>query len=132
MKQFTNPYLKEVPAFNGPGKNLYRAPASIDKDDYEFIRGLRPRTGTTIIVQNLLWQKLTQTLKSHGITNITHQQSFEDFVANCTITDGRLGGSGTPVGGNAAEDNKRNVGRGATRPRSAFKKSANQQPVATS
>ena len=130
MKTFVNPYLKEVPAFNGPGKNLYRAPAPIDLTDYEFIRSLRPNTGTVIIVQNLLWSKLCATLRQHGITDFTKRSDFESFVANCTITDGRttdtntsastynsggsFSGRGTPAGGDATENNGGNVRRRAS------------------
>ena len=109
MKTFTNPYIKEVPAFNGPGKNLYRAPASIDLTDYEFIKSLRPNTGTIIITQNLLWQKLCTTLRQYGITDFTKRSDFEQFVANCTITDGR----GTAAGGDATKNDGGNVRRGA-------------------
>ena len=89
MKTFCNPYLKDVPAFNGPGKNLYRAPASIDIHDYEFIKSLRPNTGTIITTQNILWFKLCQALKSHNITDFTKRKEFEDFVANCDIVPGQ-------------------------------------------
>ena len=119
MKTFTNPYLKDAPAFNGPGKNLYRAPASIDLTDYEFIKSLRPNTGTVIIVQNLLWSKLCSTLRQHGITDFTKRSDFESFVANCTITDGR----GTAASGDATEDDGRNVRRRASGLR-------NQPPIA--
>lgn len=126
MKPFTNPYLKDIPAFNGPGKNLYRAPASIDINDYEFIKSLRPNTGTIITTQNILWFKLCQALKSYGITDFTHRTDFEQFVANCNITDGR----GTTVGGDAPQDDVGNVRRGTESPRSESTDASVVKPIA--
>lgn len=105
MNEFKNPYAVPFQSFNGADKNLYRAPASIGKTDYEFIRGIRPSTGTVNTTQNLLWYKLVKALKSHGITSITNQSDFESFVANCIITDGRNNLQRSPAGGNGGEVN---------------------------
>lgn len=122
---FDNPYKVPYQSFNGPDKNLYRAPASIGKSDYEFIRGIRPATGTVNTTQNLLWSKLVTALKKHGITNLTNQSEFESFVANCIITDGRDKVQRSPVGGNGGETTVGNVGARAKRTRTKNPKSAN-------
>src|SRR6478736_1592256 len=114
---FDNPYKVPFQSFNGEDKNLYRAPASIGKSDYEFIRGIRPATGTVNTTQNLLWSKLVIALKRHGINSITNQSEFESFVANCVITDGRNKIQRSSVGGNGGEASVGYVGEGAKRTR---------------
>lgn len=118
---FDNPYKVPYQSFNGPDKNLYRAPASIGKSDYEFIRGIRPATGTVNTTQNLLWSKLVIALKKHGINSITNQSEFESFVANCIITDGRDSVQRGATGGNGKQTSVGNVGAGTKRARSKNK-----------
>lgn len=118
---FDNPYKVPFQSFNGPDKNLYRAPASIGKSDYEFIRGIRPATGTVNTTQNLLWSKLVTALKKHGITSITNQSEFESFVANCIITDGRDCVQRGAASGNGGKTSVGNVGTGTKRARSKNK-----------
>jgi hypothetical protein len=111
--QFINPYLKPYQSFDGPDKNLYRAPASIDKDDYEFIRGIRPTSGTVQIVQAILWSKTVKLLKENGITDITKKSEFESLIANIVVSDGRGDGvRRSSTSGNGGEVNVRDVGRG--------------------
>jgi len=102
--QFKNPYEVDYQSFAGPDKNVSRAPASIGSTDYDFIRGIRPNSGTVNTTQCLLWYKLVQLLKKHGITDITKKSEFESLVANLVLVDGRPGstvsrdGSKTSVG----------------------------------
>jgi hypothetical protein len=124
---FDNPYKVPYQSFNGEDKNLYRAPASIGKADYEFIRGIRPSTGTVNTTQNLLWSKLVTALKKHGITSITNQSEFESFVANCLVTDGRDGVQRSSVGRNGKQTVVGNVGAGTPRARRKNPKLANSK-----
>jgi hypothetical protein len=111
--KFINPYLKPYQSFDGPDKNLYRAPASIDKDDYEFIRGIRPTSGTVQIVQAILWSRTVKLLKENGITDISKKSEFESFIANIVVSDGRPDGvRRSTVGRDGGEVNVRNDGRG--------------------
>ena len=113
--QFINPYLKPYQSFEGPDKNLYRAPASIDKNDYEFIRGIRPTSGTVQIVQAILWSKTVKLLKENGITDITKKSEFESLIANIVVSDGRPDSvRRSTVGRDGGEVNVRNVGGGTT------------------
>lgn len=111
--KFINPYLKPYQSFDGPDKNLYRAPASIDKDDYEFIRGIRPTSGTVQIVQAILWSKTVKLLKENGITDISKKSEFESLIANIVVSDGRPDSvRRSTVGRDGGEVNVRNDGRG--------------------
>jgi hypothetical protein len=127
--QFVNPYLKPYQSFEGPDKNLYRAPASIDKDDYEFIRGIRPTSGTVQIVQAILWSKTVKLLKEYGITDITKKSEFESFIANIVVSDGR-GDSvrRSTAGRDGGEVNVRNVGRGTPSEGAGNKNVPDKQP----
>lgn len=130
--QFINPYLKPYQSFEGPDKNLYRAPASIDKDDYEFIRGIRPTSGTVQIVQALLWSKTVKLLKEYGITDITKKSEFESFIANIVVSDGRPDSvrRSTPSG-DGGEVDVRNVGGGTPDKGTGNKNVQNKQPDVT-
>ena len=86
---FHNPYEQTRQIFSGDAKNVCRAPATIGVEDYNFIRSIRPSTGTVNTTQNILWCKLCQALRSAGITDVIHQKDFEEFVTNMQITDGR-------------------------------------------
>lgn len=90
-EKFINPYEKEYQSFGGADKNLCRAPASIDMEDYMFIRGIRPTNGTINVTQCILWSKLVKILKENGITDITKTNEFESLVANLVFVDGRSG-----------------------------------------
>lgn len=127
--QFVNPYLKPFQSFDGPDKNLYRAPASIDKDDYEFIRGIRPTSGTVQIVQAILWSKTVKLLKENGITDITKKSEFESFIANIVLSDGRGDGiRRSTIGRDGGEVNVRNVGGGTPSKGAGNTNVPNQQP----
>lgn len=86
---FNSPYQVDHQNFSGDEKNVCRAPATIGMEDYNFIRAIRPATGTVNTTQTLLWKKLCDALKSAGITDISSQQDFEDFVMNVKLVDGR-------------------------------------------
>lgn len=124
-KLFENPYKKPFESFAGPDKNLSRAPASIDVTDYLFIRSIRPSIGTINTTQCLLWSKLVEALKSHGITDISKQRDFESFVANLQFLDGRGGGT---VGRNDKETPVGNDRSGVTGTRTENPNVANVKP----
>lgn len=105
--EFKNPYEVDYQSFAGPDKNVSRAPASIGAVDYDFIRGIRPNSGTVNTTQCLLWFKLVQLLKKHGITDITKKSEFESLVANLILVDGRPGSTVSRDGGKAAVGNDR-------------------------
>ncbi len=113
--QFKNPYEVDYQSFAGPDKNVSRAPASIGAVDYDFIRGIRPNSGTVNTTQCLLWYKLVQLLKKHGITDITKKSEFESIVANLILVDGRPGSSVGRDGGKTTVGNDRR-GVAETRP----------------
>lgn len=116
---FTNPYREDTKSSN---TDLRMTSVFISREDYDFIRSLRPTTGTTRTVISLLWQKLTTALKEHGITDYTSKADFESFVANCRIIDGRYDAGATPSPGRGdagkpprrrRKANEPNDGRGA-------------------
>lgn len=113
--QFKNPYEVDYQSFAGPDKNVSRAPASIGAVDYDFIRGIRPNSGTVNTTQCLLWFKLVQLLKKHGITDITKKSEFESLVANLILVDGRPGSTASRDGGKATVGDDRR-GTPETRP----------------
>lgn len=89
MITFHSPYQVENQTFSGDEKNVCRAPATIGMEDYNFIRAIRPSTGTVNTTQTILWKKLCDALKLVGITDISSQHEFEEFVVNMKIVDGR-------------------------------------------
>lgn len=86
---FNSPYQVDHQNFSGNEKNVCRAPATIGMEDYNFIRAIRPSTGTVNTTQTILWKKLCDALKLVGITDISSQHEFEEFVVNMKIVDGR-------------------------------------------
>ena len=93
-KKYTNPYEGlEV---------TVRIQSNINPDDYNFIRSIRPNSGTVITTVNILWHKLVTTLKQHGITQYSDLARFEHFVNNCELTVPTLkptdGGTTEPSG----------------------------------
>jgi hypothetical protein len=97
-RKYENPY---IPA---KGEAFSLLQSHILPADYDFIRCIRPTTGTVRITVNLMWKALVESLKSYGITDITSKSEFESFVANLKIVDGRDTGDathssgGTPTG----------------------------------
>lgn len=89
MISFHSPYCVENQIFSGDDKNVCRAPATIGVDDYNFIRCIRPVTGTVNTTQTILWKRLCDALKLAGITDVSNQKEFEEFVVNLKIMDGR-------------------------------------------
>lgn len=63
-----------------------RLQSVIKTEDYQFVQGLRLKTGTITTTVNILWAKLVKTLKEHGIVDIKNREEFEDFVTNCKLT----------------------------------------------
>ncbi len=78
---FENPY-KDCDYYSHTGS---RITADLDKEDFNFIRALRPRDGTLQTTVNLLWQKLVEELKSRGIVPYSeaNRKAFEEFVTTC-------------------------------------------------
>lgn len=97
MKTFTNPY-EHVDKQD----NFVLLQSHVDPGDYNFIRCIRPKTGTVRTVMNLLWQKLVNSLKENGITDFSRCSDFESFVANIVFIDGRPDPSRPPEGRVAA------------------------------
>jgi hypothetical protein len=58
----------------------------VSNDDHLFIKSIRPQKKTVLITNNILWHKLTEALKSHGITSYTDVAKFEQFVTDLQIT----------------------------------------------
>ena len=95
MNEFTNPYHVDKPYFDGPNKNLTRAPASLGVADHLFLKSIRPQNGTINTTQNILFFKLCEALRAVGITDLSKQKDFEEFVGSVVITDGRKKKKGT-------------------------------------
>ena len=89
MISFHSPYSVDHQSFSGDDKNVCRAPATIGVEDYNFIRSIRPISGTVNTTQTILWKRLCDALKLAGITDVSSQRDFEEFVVNLQITDGR-------------------------------------------
>ena len=66
-------------------ENPTRLQSYINRDDYNYIRSIHPDKGTIQIVTNNLWYQLVKTLKSNGITDITHIQQFEHAITDLVI-----------------------------------------------
>lgn len=81
--QFTNPY--EGCRITDNESTGTRLQSIVKAEDYQFIQGLRLRTGTMTTTVNLLMSKLVQALKQRGILDVTKRDEFEAFVANCQL-----------------------------------------------
>ncbi len=80
---FKNPYL---PASEKRDEGKFcRFNTDVDKEEYNFVRLIRPQQGTMAITITTLFHKLVQSLKAQDITNIADCKRFEHFVSNCTI-----------------------------------------------
>ena len=79
-KKFHNPYedLSE--------KNLAVLTVRVSRADYNLIKCMRPSTGTISGVVGTLWFKLCEELRLRGITDVSKQERFEEFVANVELT----------------------------------------------
>ena len=75
---YVNPY-KDTP-------NPTRLQTYVSREDYNFIRSVRPNKGTIETTTNLLWHKLCTALKQQNITTYADITKFEQFVHDCTIT----------------------------------------------
>jgi hypothetical protein len=78
--EFKNPYLGEdVTAIN----------FDIGRNDYNFIKSIRPTGGTVTITASILWKALADELKRKGITSWENGglERFEALVANCRVVD---------------------------------------------
>ena len=83
--KYENPY----PIVGDYDKNLHgRIHADVSKEDYMFIRGIVPNGGVQTTI-GILWTRLITLCKTHGISNITDQQRYQDLVANIELIDGR-------------------------------------------
>lgn len=91
MNTFINPYKD--------AEKTCRLVSDVLERDFNFIYAIRPmkRGGTLQTTINLLWSKLTNELRKRGITNFSHVEQFEHFIANCEL---RL--PGESVGGTSS------------------------------
>lgn len=108
---FTNPWAECWQ--DGTGVRLQ---TFIKQEEHEFLKLLRPNTGTLTTTVNILVAKLINELKSRGITDITHRDAFEHFVANSILTLPGLE-SGSPSPRSNRKTNASNVGGGTKKPR---------------
>lgn len=85
------PNLKNPLALAGTYNKDSHARFQVDmpKEDYNFFRRIDISKGLMQTLCNILLLKLQTQLKHHGITDISQQPEFREFVANVRITDGR-------------------------------------------
>ena len=83
MTTFKNPYAHL--STSETAQAVIRYP----KGDSQFLKLIRPQTGTITGVLGLLLQKLCHELRTREITDVSKCAEFEHFIANCVITDGR-------------------------------------------
>lgn len=82
MSALENPYVET------PGLTLIKVHGPVDANDYAFIKGIRPKSGTFSAVVSVLWLKLCNELRKRQITDFSSCDDFEHFVSNCVIIDG--------------------------------------------
>lgn len=88
MNTFTNPYINGDPAINLSKDDTYsrRVTFSVHDVDKVFLHLVRPRHGTETTALTILYRKLCQACRARGITDLTHAEAFEQFVANLELT----------------------------------------------
>lgn len=88
MNTFTNPYINGDPAINLSKDDTYsrRVTFSVHDEDKVLLHLVRPRHGTETTALTILYRKLCQALRARGITDLTHAEAFEHFVANLELT----------------------------------------------
>lgn len=92
---FINPYQGCEKDGNGVRLQTY-----IPAEEYRYVQRIRGgRHGTMATTINILFAKLVAALKERGISDFTHEQQFEEFVANLAFHEkparlrGKRGGS---------------------------------------
>lgn len=88
MNKFKNPF--QGLSDSDPG--VARINSNVPREDYEFIRRIRPDGGTIVTTVNTLWLKLINELKRRNITDFTRVHDFEDFILRCAIILPATGG----------------------------------------
>lgn len=85
---FTNPYINGDPSINLSKDDTYsrRVTFSVHDVDKVFLHLVRPRHGTETTALTILYRKLCQACRARGITDLTHAEAFEHFVANLELT----------------------------------------------
>lgn len=101
MKPFSNPYL----SYEG---ECARLNAIIPREKHERVKRCRLQGGTIQCTLAILWEKLINELDRLNITDCTDSERFEQFVTECSLTDGN---GGTPLVA-VPEANVTNDGRG--------------------
>lgn len=88
MKPFLNPYINGDPAINLSKDDTYsrRVTFSVHDTDKVFLHLVRPRHGTETTAMTILYHKLVVACRARGITDLTHAEAFETFVANLELT----------------------------------------------
>lgn len=88
MNTFTNPYINGDPAINLSKDDTFsrRVTFSVHDEDKVLLHLVRPRHGTETTALTILYRKLCQALRARGITDLTHAEAFEHFVANLELT----------------------------------------------
>jgi len=109
---FINPYLS--------AESTQQISAEFDSNDYNLIKGIRPKQGTVTITMSLLWKQLCYELRQRGITNWeTDCKSFLEFMRGFRIIPAsELNGGGlqhSSIGRTDGETSPSNDGEGTSR-----------------
>ena len=81
MKTFDSPYSTD--------QVTARLQAFVSVEDYDFVRSIRPNSGTVNTTVALVFSKLVAALRRAGIDQNADKEAFESFVANCKIVSDR-------------------------------------------
>lgn len=128
ITSFINPY-RECRA--AQADEPARINIDIDRDDLNFIKGIRLSGGTLSTTVGILYKKLVNELKRRNITDITKRKEFEQFLVEFEfIIPRELSGSTTGIAdkqANGPDDKRGNEGTGA-----GDKETENKQSVISS
>src|ERR1051326_6104073 len=83
MKDFNNPYKNRIPR-----EGFKRITMEVVPDDYYLIKCIHPGLGCITGTLGTLWSKLFTELRKRQITDVSKQDEFCTFVANCVILPG--------------------------------------------
>src|SRR5690606_10664298 len=73
--------------------DIHKVVFRLPKDAYYALKHCRMVNGTVQTTLGILWYKLLNELKKHGITQFTDQPKFEDFIVGLQL----VGGGATEV-----------------------------------
>lgn len=82
--KMVNPYTKQTHSL-GEGLTTQAITIDIGTNDYNFVKLIRPTQGTISATVCTLWQKLVETCKARGITDITDADEFVKLVNTCVL-----------------------------------------------